>query len=148
MTVATDVQPLVLSWSGVLSQLFAGTITLDELDGALFYFGCTKEHAFTPEASNGPNELEEITRSDPERGKKVHAELMRAVREAEAHDRVAWRALDERPSWNQLNQLLGRFGLPPVDASSGAENLNLPDAHRLIREQSLPYRAISVPGVD
>jgi hypothetical protein len=145
MTTKTDTQTLVLSWSGALSQLFSGHIDSSDLEGALFYFGCTREHAFNPQGSE-VNELDSIAHSDPVKGLSVHLLLKQILREAEAYHRVEWRDPGDTPNFGQLNALLTRYGLPAIKMTGdriAIGGYSLPEVHRLVAEQQLPYRIIS-----
>ena len=147
MTATTRLQTIVLSWSGVLSQMFHGLVSVDDLDGALFYFGCTRGHAFDPASpEDAYNELDAITHSDPERGKQVYAQLMEAVSSAEADGRVTWRELRQSNSYDQLNELLARNGLPAINppADEWMSHYSYPAVHEAVREQELPYNVISI----
>jgi hypothetical protein len=142
---APAVRTLVLSWSGVLSQLFHGLVSLEELDGALFYFGCTRDHAFAPETHDGYNQLDSIISSDPARGRRLHAFLMEIVASSELAGRVTWRALDESSSYGQLNELLERNGLPVIKLpASEVYGYYYAAVHRAVEEQDLSYNVISI----
>lgn len=71
----------MLSCSGVFAQIVSGLVSIDDLDGALFYFGCTRNHAFRPESSEF-NEMRYLDRGDRERERLIHAELMEGVAHA------------------------------------------------------------------
>ncbi|MBU1104377.1 hypothetical protein KJ664_00560, partial [Patescibacteria group bacterium] len=60
---------LFISFSGLLVALKSGKIPLSDLDTALFYFGCTRDHAYNP--SKHGVELDEVSRifrNNPEEG--------------------------------------------------------------------------------
>lgn len=136
--------PLVLSWSRVLVGLFSGRLEIADLDGAVFYFGCTRSHAFDP-AGGGTNELTEIAKADPIRGRQVHAALMAEVEKAEAAGRVAWRENGTGyHTYQQLNELLEGLGLPTIDHEDAVGPIYFPRVLAYVKEANLPYRLVTL----
>jgi len=97
---------LCISFTGLLRELSEGALRPEELEHALFYFGCIREHAMAPGASGESDE-----RNYFKGGHEAHAALVPILQRAEAEGRVAWRERGERSSYQTLNGLLERNGL-------------------------------------
>jgi len=123
-----------------------GQVKPDDLEGALFCFGCTRDHALSLGAAGEYDELGGIAGDDPAEGEAVHAALMEVVATAEAGGRVSWHQEGGESACSRLNELLSQFDLPPLQfLRSGM--LSLPEVHRLAREQGLPYHIISMASL-
>jgi hypothetical protein len=135
-------QPLVLSWSGLLAQIYSGDVAIADLGNALFYFGCTRDHVFVNGVGGEDGEMQRAYAENPQRCNQIYRTLLDVILAAEADGRVVWRQLGQSNSYRQLNELLSSRGLPPVESASG---YYLSDIHRIVLERLLPYRVISIP---
>ena len=137
---STTTQPaqktsLAISYSGLLYGLADATTTLAVLDSSIFYFGCTRSHAFDPESIvRHLGHREDFTH---EMLYQLHEELRRIFAEAEADGRMAWRAEAAESSWQGLNELLQANSLPPIDPTS--HHYSYPGVKEAIEAQQLPY---------
>lgn len=96
---------LFVSFTTTLRALKDGSVTENDLDTAIFYFGCCREHALDPWKDEA-NEILWFFRDDVEKGRAIHARLVAAIEKAEVEKRIAWRTREERSSYKVLNSLL------------------------------------------
>lgn len=139
----TRAATLVLSWSGLLRQLYDRSLTFDELEGALFYFSCTRDHVFSDGVGDSSGEMQSYYVDDAVRCAAIYATLCQALIQAEAEGRVAWREGCIN-SFEQLNQLLEINGLTPFAQPGSMEDRSYcrPNVLQAASEQDLPYRII------
>lgn len=140
----TAERTLVLSWSGVLVRLLGGQVSFDELDGALYYFGCMRKYAIAPwRYQVGRGQLAAFAGGDRVRGQEVHRQLMELVVQAEGEDRVAWRDdVGVNSNYPQLNELLSRHDLPPIPIQFGGFDINFGYVEKAVEKHRLPYKLI------
>lgn len=135
MSAATAAKiPLAISFSGLLQQMAKNVVLPEDLGGAIFYFGCTREHAMR--RSSVERHLgywEELTY---ERRTELHQQLCELIRQAEAEKRIAWRK-GSQSSWEELNALLQSRNLPPIDPTSTL--YSYPGVAEAVEDQQLPY---------
>lgn len=129
----------MVSWTRALVGLFGGWFDGADLEGAVYYFGCSREHAFSPGSRGETNELERIAEDDPERGRRVHAALMAEVEKAEAAGRVAWHDGFGFTTYERLNVLLASIGLPTFDDPVATGIIVLPHITGVVQYGHLPY---------
>lgn len=92
---------LFISFAGTLAALASGRVTVEDLNGGLFVFGCTREHALDP-GGNGEY-IEQIVLDDIGRW----AQLADAVKRAEQEGRVRWRRREQgNASFELVDELL------------------------------------------
>lgn len=117
---------VVLSYSGMLRAFARGEITIEDLNGAVFYFGCTREYAMNPESSDA-RILYTATnvKGNSERRRELHSRILEVVLQAEAEGRAAYRDFDESRSIAMLNELLGKCGLPAFDRPESSSTMTL-----------------------
>lgn len=138
-----DKTPLVISFGSTLRSMAEGRIAAADLVGAIFYLGCTRQHAMSAKAA-----LREFDnyRTDNKRLMELYQQFRAALEDAEAHGRVAWREIMEPNSWKQLNDLLESLGQPtivPVDHDYPKRGRYCyPGVDEAVRVQELPYRVI------
>lgn len=109
---------IFLSFTSLLSLLGSGKVTAQDLSEGLFFFGCTRRHAYEPGAQG---ESDERTFHNG-RYASAHPVLVSALRQAENEGRVAWRHdpfTGELDPWGQLDDLLRTNGLPQVQRGCG-----------------------------
>lgn len=118
VTLATHT--LVLSWSGLLSQMFHGHDGVGSEAGEMYY----------------------SYQDDRERCEEIYGILCDILLSAEADGRVAWREQHQTNSYQQLNEFLVGRGLPAIIGPVRSSYF-LPDVHWAVQDQGLPYRVIS-----
>jgi hypothetical protein len=101
---------LFLSFTATLRLMTEGEITQAALDSGLFYFGCTRDHAF-----GNPEEARWF-----KGGEASLTTLREALLRAEQEGRVLWRG--PRNTWQELESLLSANGInvkfDPLDGYS------------------------------
>lgn len=116
---------LLVSFTGSLGAMKSGKLTAADLDTAIFYFGCCREHAIDPWKEEGHgNEVLWFFRDDVEKGREVHAKLVAAIEKAEAEGRCAWRQKGEGQSYEALNDLLAANDIAPISVERNQFNSN------------------------
>ncbi|WP_150126572.1 hypothetical protein [Burkholderia cenocepacia] len=105
-------QKLLLSFTGTLRDVARGAISVEDLQTALFFFGCVREHAFSPGANGETDERKWF-----EGAEDAHKHLVPALEYAERNGRCRW----HRPVSNlrlnrmeELNWLLMSSGYAPI----------------------------------
>jgi len=128
-----------LSFTGLLGLMRCGKIKEEDLQGAVFYFGCAREHLF-PEDLTEPNKnVEAIFRDDPGAGAKVLAVIREKVLDAEAKGWVGFRHLLEHNSLADLNDILALAALPEIQWTNDmAHGYSYPVVIRIAEEQGHP----------
>lgn len=100
---------LFISYSALLSAIAMDAVVQEELDNGLYFFGCTRDHAFHPGASGEFDEREHLGN----KGLAAHAVLVQALQNAEREGRCQWHRPDSATRlepFAQLNALLERNG--------------------------------------
>ena len=118
---------LFLSFTSTLGLIARGEVSRGELMSGLFYFGCTRQHAFMPwaDAEGNPhvhgegNELLWCFKKpdgsyDADHAAVGHDLLVTALAHAEADNRVEWRERRESQTYEKLDELLVRNGHKPI----------------------------------
>jgi hypothetical protein len=104
---------LLISFSGILKHVQSGMLNLENMSTALFYFGCTRDHAMNPwnPDIDGKvyNELDWISEDDTEQ-RRVHGILKEALSKAEEEGRARFRKIGEPTNYESLNELLTANG--------------------------------------
>lgn len=136
---------LVVSFTGLLYAIERGGITESDLDDALFYFGCTREHAMNPGANGETNELDWAVRKldlDEAEAKRqrIHGIVTRSLEKAEKDGRAAFRALNVGNSIEQLNGLLSENGFATLTDTDGY--YSYPYVEALIEVHGLPLEVV------
>jgi len=96
---------LFVSFTALLRHMRDDLVTEKDLDRGLFYFGCTRDHAFNPGANGESNELSWIFKDD-DVATGTHQVLLRYVEKAEKNGRCIWREAKDMNSYRALNDLL------------------------------------------
>lgn len=100
---------LFTSFTGTLRELKSGSITAADLAQGYFAFGCDRSHAIAP-WKHSTNEIEWFWRNDPDEGRRVHAQLVSALMDAELQDRVVWRTDTTQSVWMFLRRYADGIG--------------------------------------
>jgi hypothetical protein len=100
---------LFVSFTALLKAMRDDKVTEKDLERGLFYFGCTRRHAFEPEAQGDSNELEWFF-DDATEATATHQVLLKYVEKAEKDGRCIWREPNTVCSYEQLNALLVKHG--------------------------------------
>lgn len=132
-------QHLFLSFSGLLYKLDRGEVLQQELDTGLFYFGCSRKHAYDPGASGEYNEVAQMRSPNAHR---VHQQLCRALYKGEEDGRVLWRSTSQQNTYQQLNELLVKYGYEPIQ-DIDYNYYSYPGVRRKMEEQQIPLIVIS-----
>lgn len=77
---------VILSFTGCLRELSNEFLTRESLNSALFFFGCTRDHAKNPGKDGATDEREWFSG-----GMEYHKVLVSALLKAEAEGRCVWR---------------------------------------------------------
>lgn len=98
-------QKLCISLHFLMYELCKGNLQTTDLSSALFYLGCTREHAIEPTA----DDLREapLVAAHPDK----HALVVQQLLAAERDGRVRWKALDARAEYSDLASFLSSCGL-------------------------------------
>ena len=154
MNASTKIYTLVISFSGVLHALYHGRISAADLDGAFFYFGCTRSHVMDTGVGGESGEMQYEYHEDPEGVDEAYRIVRDAFLASEAAGRVVCRELHETPNWDQLNELLAVNGLPVIDGRGSRVNVfigsgavysshySYPGVIEAVEKQGLPYRVL------
>lgn len=134
--------PLVLSFSGMLWKMMSGKLTLDDISGAVFYFGCMREHAL-----DGCSWGQEVLAREFEQGNRAYNLIRPEITRAAEAGRVAWREMHKPNTWEDLNQLLSNNGLPVIEPPNDhgwvlSDHYCYPAVTAIVQEQKLPYQVI------
>lgn len=103
---------LVLSYTRLISQVQRGILTEDNLENALFHFGCSREHVFRP-----TNKELEVACEDFHERALIYRKIIKAMLSAEAEGRVHYGAGQHENSYESLNAFLEMHDYPTVDFS-------------------------------
>ena len=131
---------LFVSFTAALRHIKSGYITTEDLQTGLFYFGCTRSHAFEPGSQGESNELEWFFKDKTE-AFSVHQVLIMFLERAEQDGRCIWRQASEMNSYEALNDLLVRNGYS-YDRGDGPAIIHEPD-----NRMENPWYAYCYPGV-
>lgn len=145
---------LFVSFTGTIRGLSKGTVTQQDLDTGIFYFGCAKIHACAPwKPDHGfvCNELtwffkDEEGKFDADAAGVVHRALVAAIEKAESDGRVAWRENGLSNTYGQLSELLAKNGFGPITGDDGRAcngSYCYPGVKDRIKEAGLPLDVIS-----
>lgn len=133
---------LLISFTGVLYAIHNGRLTEEDLADALFYFGCTRQHALNPGAEGEANELEWVSEDRPEQ-ERVHQILTNAILEAEKDGRIVWRAVGSPNTFEQLNALLEANGYSGLDFGRYDQPYyKYPTVQQAVTEQGYPLEVV------
>ncbi len=136
---------LFVSFTGLLGGLYHGTVTAEDLDKGIFYFGCTKKHV-TNIWDESTNEILWFWKKDPKEGRRVYQKLFWAVELAEVLGRVKWREQGESNSYEGLSALLVKCGYTAIP-SDPRRTCNgpycYPGVRDRIEEQGIPLDVVS-----
>lgn len=148
---------IFLSFSGMLTDLSLAVIRLEDLEGSLFYFGCARELVMNFQNHLRNSSIEPGTiilgfsLSFPEARKGefigILEKIVAVLLQAEKEDRVEWRPHPGRTSFKQLNYLLERNGLEPIDLSQVPRAWKQCTAKRaaiMIKKSGIPLDAMEV----
>ncbi len=133
---------LFVSFSGLLLALFEERVQNAELAEGLFYFGCTREHAFLPSERNADVQ-QLLSGNNPATVRCLHNLILLSLGRAEAQERVRWRSPDEEQTYEGLNELLGKHGYAPVWHSVDDPRINFDELAKRVEEAGLPLKVIS-----
>ena len=124
---------LFLSFSGLLYALARDDVSQEDLDTALYFFGCVRSHAFNPGASSAFNEVSLLK----DKGPAILARLISAVEKAEAAGRCRW----HRPEtgvclapFTVLNELLTANNFPRLSCGETYVHYCYPVVRDLVAE--------------
>lgn len=144
---------LFLSFSSMLRFLSENKITQEDLNTALFFFGCARTHALAPwePVKDGSvcNEIEWFFKEDMARGEKEHARLVEALFRAELEGRCVWKKHEDGSEPHPARdffELMKRNGikLDELDLSPNDRRyfLSYPGIEDLCRKHGLPVEAM------
>ena len=151
---------LCVSWSSLILKLDKGEIEHEQLDDALFYFGCTFEHVKTPWAEDKnylttpqdslvtyspKNELTWLDSKTRRQSDELHTTVLKAVYRALGSDRARFRELNSRNSYEELNQLLADSGFEQLDSSAvnlDGGRFSYPGVETRVEKAGLPLEVI------
>jgi len=105
-------QKLLLSFTGTLRDVARGAISVEDLQTALYFFGCTREHAMRPGASGEADERKWFDGAED-----AHRHIVLALEHAEKNGRCRWQRPVPSLQLNrleELNWLLMTAGFAPV----------------------------------
>ncbi len=100
---------LFLSFTALLRLLSEDKVSFEDLRHGLFYFGCTRAHAYEP-GSSGETDERQWSNGAYAVG---HPMLVNMLRQAEIDGRADWRRTTDAPNrdpWEVLDDLLERNG--------------------------------------
>lgn len=103
---------LLLSFTGTLQAMASGALSVENLQTALFFFGCARQHALQPGASGEVDERKWFAGAQ-----EAHVHLVHALERAEKDSRCRWYRRTPGADLDplvELNELLTRNGLQPV----------------------------------
>jgi len=100
---------LFVSFTALLRNMRDDTVTEKDMERGLYYFGCTRDHAFNPGRSGEINELTWMFKDTAE-ATATHQVLIKYVEKAEKDGRCVWRSSDTPNTYEQLNALLVKHG--------------------------------------
>ena len=124
MTTITKTTTLFLSYSGLLEVVRSGVVSIDNLDGAMFFFGCTREQMLAGDDTDD-----------------VYRSVRLVIDKAEADGRVVWRKPRQMAAWGQLNAMLSARDLP-VFVNGGVFDCTYQGMVEAVSDQGLPYEVI------
>ena len=101
---------LFVLFTALLKAMRDDKVTEKDLERGLFYFGCTRRHAFEPGAQGDSNELEWWFFKDATEATATHQVLLKYVEKAEKDGRCVWREANQPNTYEQLNALLVKHG--------------------------------------
>jgi hypothetical protein len=99
---------LFVSFTALLISLNEGKTSEQDLAEGLFFFGCSRAHAFTPFANE--ETVPCVLRKNPG----IHQKIVAALQAAEQEGRVAWRK-ERHESYQLLNNLLKANGFQSLE---------------------------------
>lgn len=135
---------LILSFTSALFALKTGKLTSEDLETALFYFGCTRDHALNPGSKGETNELTWVSNDESEQ-MRIHETLVQGVLKAENAGRIVWRTPDESNSFEALNSLLETNGFEQLSFNMfDHPEYNYPAVQMAVRDQGHPLQVIPV----
>lgn len=132
---------IFLSYSALLVALANGLVSQEDLDQGLYFFGCTRGHAFNPGEAGEGDERESLGKA----GMQAHRRLLDAVVAAEAQGRCRWHRPDSKTRlepYAELNRLLdenGQATLPTASDASGQVDMGhygLPNVEALLLQHT------------
>ena len=132
---------LFVSFTALLFRIRDKQVTEEDLSQGLFFFGCSRRHAFEPWTQGHTNELEWVTKHGDEQAR-VHRMLVTAIEAAEKDGRAVWRTRDsfEQDDKEVLTEMLSANGFD-VDLSD-LGYLNYPGVADAVRKSGQPLNVI------
>ncbi|MCX6779526.1 MAG: hypothetical protein NTU97_04880 [Candidatus Magasanikbacteria bacterium] len=130
-----------LSFSGLLRAMRRGTVKGEDLLGAVFYFGCNREHLFPVDPTYRNLDMQVIFDEEDrvEEGKIILETIREMVLQAEAKGWVGFRQPGEHNSVEGLNEILAAAGLPEIlTIEDLAYGYNYPSVIRAAEAQGHP----------
>jgi hypothetical protein len=123
---------LAVSYTTTLYALRYGQVSEQDLQDALIYFGCIKEHALDPNKSDLASVFKKAPSGERDR---VHEIIKRVILAAEAEGRITWRPnKDSHMNYDQLNDLLAAHGYPRL-ITSHEWHYSLPRIRDMVEQQ-------------
>lgn len=131
---------LFVSFSSLLREVSAGTVTPADLQQGLFFFGCMREHALDPGAAGETDER------NWNQGKYAQAypAIKEALLAAEQDGRAAWHKV-RKPvdgAWRILDRLLEANGFAPLQHINTFSHYCYPGVRELVAERGLPLEVV------
>lgn len=114
---------LFVSFTRLLHAIAAESVSQEDLNTGLYFFGCVRSHAFDPAADGAFDERTALK----EKGQPAHEKLVEALRRAEIEGRCRWHRPTDAPghsAYAELDTLLtanGLKALSPPDRRLDAE---------------------------
>lgn len=122
---------LFVSFTRLLHAIAAESVSQEDLNTGLYFFGCVRSHAFDPAADGAFDERTTLK----EKGQPAHEKLVEALRRAESEGRCRWyrpTANQNLPAYEELDFLL---------TANGPKALSTPE-RRLYAEQHYSYPSV------
>jgi hypothetical protein len=143
---------LFLSFTSLIRLFRDGRVSESDLDNALFYFGCVREHAMDP----WKDETNEVlwAYKDEQQGRAAHTLIAAALKKAESEGRVGFKNMGDQDNdrYRKLNDLLRANDLTPIEPREkfldGDKQIELfggytyPAVIDKIKKQGLPIEGI------
>jgi hypothetical protein len=146
METAAEKRLLVISFISLIQQLSDGEVTLEQLRGAIFYTGRSRQGALKPlvaELVLGDVKLTEFGRlmqQRPIQTAKAFIAAFEALLDAEAGHRVLWTESGREQNFRDLNQLLRSLGMRLFPEPN--EGYSQPAVFSMVEDFQLPYQVV------
>lgn len=120
---------LFLSFTGLMMRLASGHFGGEDLETALFYFGCSRGR-FDRDWS--VDEETNMYFETADEARHMWDQMREALLLAEREERAMFRSLSGSNTYQQLSELLVKNGLPELDSVQREEFYSGPNAHHAV----------------